>query len=80
MKFGELKKKSYLLFMICFGGSKMKNKCHTKQGYFLSIVLAISPGGKFLEPCENHIEQWDSVIVPVPAQEISRLPSHNAFM
>lgn len=68
-----------MLSIICFGGSKVKNKCSIKQGYF-SIVLEISHRGKFLEPSKSHIEQWDSVIVPVPTQEISWLPSNNAFM
>lgn len=63
--FGKLKKK-----VICFSGSKMEKKSHAKQGYF-SIALETSHWAQFLEPCKNHIEQWDSMIEPVPTQEIS---------
>lgn len=68
-KFGKLKKK-YLLFIICYGSSKMEKKSHAKQGYF-SIALETSRWAQFLEPCKNNIEQWESMIVPVPMQEIS---------
>lgn len=48
----------------------MEKKSHAKQSYF-SVALETSHWAQFLEPCKNHIEQWDSMIEPVPTQEIS---------
>lgn len=58
----EFLKSCHLLFVICFGGSNFFKKSHAKEGYFF-IILETLHWGQFLEPCKNHVEQWNSVIV-----------------